>query len=221
MKLVLFDFDGTIADSLPLMVETFRELSRGHRHIHPLLDLANTDTPILDHPTVLILRQKGLKAAISSLKLNKLQISLIYLRVISRFAKRIDRLQPVEGMADVLAELGQQYQLGIVTSNRQSSVQRFLRQHQLEHFQIIKSQPNLFGKAATLSQVIKQQGFDLPNVVYVGDEVRDIEAAQQAGIASIGVSWGLNSYDLLAWNDPTAVIERPDQLPQAIIAALD
>lgn len=215
-KLVLFDFDGTIADSLPLMVEVFRELSASHRHIHPLLDIANTDQPILDHPTVIILRQQGLKQAMSSLKLNKIQFAFIYYRALRRLSKSIHKLKPIQGMPEIISTLSQDYSLGIVTSNRRSNVKKFLSQHQLEHFPIIQSQPNLYGKAHTLISVIKKHGFSLENVVYVGDEVRDIEAAQRAGIASIAVTWGLNDFNLLAWNDPTAIVENPQQLPQAI-----
>lgn len=215
-QLVLFDFDGTIADSLPIMVELFRDLAKDHKHIHPLLDIANADQPLLEHPTVDILRRQGLRPALSSLKLSKLQLLLIYLRAQRRFARYIDVLKPSPGIAQAIPLLQQQYTLGIITSNSRSNVQLFLDKHHLNYFNFIRSQRNLFAKSHTITKTIAQQGYALADVVYIGDEIRDIEAAQRAGIASIGVSWGLSNHDLLAWHDATAVVDHPDQLAAAI-----
>ncbi len=220
-QLVLFDFDGTIADSLPVMVEVFRELAKNHKHLHALLDIASTDAPLLDHPTVNILRRQGLMPAIKSLKLTKVQLMVIYLRAQRRFSGRVNQLKPCHGIDEALSQLSQEYTLGIVTSNSRSTVQAFLDRHDLNYFDVIKSQRNLFAKSGTISQLIRSQGYQVSDVVYVGDEVRDIEAAQKSGIASIGVAWGLNHRDLLAWHDATMVIDHPDQLAAAVAKVLE
>jgi phosphoglycolate phosphatase-like HAD superfamily hydrolase len=49
-------------------------------------------------------------------------------------------------------------------------------------------------------------------VLDVGDEVRDIETARQAGVAVAAVTWGFNSRELLARHAPDYLVERPEPI---------
>ena len=48
----------------------------------------------------------------------------------------------------------------------------------------------MFGKAAKLRQVVRQSAVPPQHAIYVGDEIRDAEAAGKAGIAFGAVLWG-------------------------------
>jgi phosphoglycolate phosphatase-like HAD superfamily hydrolase len=54
------------------------------------------------------------------------------------------------------------------------------------------------------------------DVVYVGDEVRDIEAGRQAGVAVAAMTWGFNDRALLARHCPDYLVERPEELLQLL-----
>ena len=47
---------------------------------------------------------------------------------------------------------------------------------------------------------------------YIGDEVRDIEAAKEAGINSVAVTWGFSDLAQLKKAKPFALITKPEQL---------
>jgi phosphoglycolate phosphatase len=77
-----------------------------------------------------------------------------------------------------------------VTSNSVSSVEAVLtHEGLLPFFDRIHSEPSVFGKARTLSKMIRKYAVEPGTAWYVGDEVRDVEAAHEAGLQSVAVSW--------------------------------
>jgi len=64
---------------------------------------------------------------------------------------------------------------------------------------------SLFGKARKFRRVLRQAGVAAADAISIGDEIRDIEAARTAGVASGAVAWG--------YADPAALADaRPDHM---------
>jgi len=82
----------------------------------------------------------------------------------------------------------------------------------MDYFDFIYSDGSLFGKGKILKRVLKKYEFFKRNVVYVGDEVRDIDAAREAGIKIVSVSWGFNSKEVLGSNKPNYIVDTPAEL---------
>ena len=59
-----------------------------------------------------------------------------------------------------------------------------------------------------------KQALHPSNVLYVGDEVRDIEAAKKAGIRIAAVTWGYNSKKALEAYKPDYLVTKPEELLQ-------
>jgi phosphoglycolate phosphatase-like HAD superfamily hydrolase len=70
----------------------------------------------------------------------------------------------------------------------------------------------LLGKQRGLRRVLRQTALAAHDVLYIGDEVRDITAAQDVGLDVAAVTWGVNSRSLLAQHSPSQLIDRPEQL---------
>jgi phosphoglycolate phosphatase len=49
-------------------------------------------------------------------------------------------------------------------------------------------------------------------VMYIGDEVRDIDAAKKAEVAAVSVTWGYNTEEVLTKNNPKIIIKTPSEL---------
>jgi len=49
-------------------------------------------------------------------------------------------------------------------------------------------------------------------VAYVGDEVRDVEAAREVGVTSIAVSWGYAERAALTALEPSYLVNEPLEL---------
>lgn len=66
----------------------------------------------------------------------------------------------------------------------------------------------MFGKSAPLLKLKTK----IKDLVYIGDEVRDIEAAKKAGILSVGVSWGFQTEVAMKKASPDHLFNKPQEL---------
>ena len=62
-------------------------------------------------------------------------------------------------------------------------------------------------------------GVDAGSAISIGDEVRDIEAARAAGIASGAVTWGYAAAEALRAHDPEMMFETMDEIVPRLIGA--
>ena len=85
------------------------------------------------------------------------------------------------------------YPLQVLTTNAKDIVETFLKTNDINVFTEVTSERNLFGKSASLKKILKHMNKKPEEVIYIGDEVRDIEACKKVGIEIISVTWGLQS----------------------------
>ncbi len=70
--------------------------------------------------------------------------------------------------------------------------------------------PHLKPHPASLLHAAKELALDPAECVYLGDDLRDIQAARSAGMRCVAAGWGYGE-GLAAWN-ADAVLERPQDL---------
>jgi phosphoglycolate phosphatase len=103
--------------------------------------------------------------------------------------------------------------LGILSSNTPENIQICLRVNGVaDLFEFTAGCFKLLGKARGLKRVIKQEKLHKREVLYIGDELRDVAAAQKAGIDVAAVGWGLNDWPTLARAEPTHQVAIPEEL---------
>lgn len=201
MAVLMFDFDGTLADSLGAIVAITNRLAPefGYRPTAP------EDLAALKH---LPPRQVIWQSQISVLK-----IPALLRRVRRELRQHMAEVPLCAGLHPVLRDLCQHHTLCILTSNAPENVRPFLAAHGLtDCFGEITGGGTLFGKARLMRRVLADQGWDPSGVIYVGDEVRDIEAAHTVGMPVVAVTWGFNSRELLASAHPTWLVDHPEEL---------
>ncbi|MGK7944903.1 MAG: HAD hydrolase-like protein [Microcystaceae cyanobacterium] len=206
LKVIIFDFDGTIADTYDIFVEIVNELS-GEFGYDPV---AQRDLERLKH---LSSREIIKEANISLIK-----IPFILKRVKSELRERSDKLTPIQGIQDCLLGLKEQgYHLGILTSNIKENVVAFLDNNQLnDTFDFIYSGTTLFGKHKVINRIIKHHHLSPKEVMYVGDETRDIQSAQKSQVLMTAVGWGFNSPQVLTKYHPDFIINQPYELLEVV-----
>ncbi|HAC62828.1 MAG TPA: carotenoid oxygenase [Cyanothece sp. UBA12306] len=206
IKVIVFDFDGTLADSY----NTFVEIANGLSEEFGYKPINLEEQQQLKH---LSARDIIKQSAISPFK-----IPFILRRVKYELNNKIHELKPINQIPDYLQELKKQgYLLGIVTSNIEKNVIAFLENNQLtDLFDFIHSEIALFGKHKVINKLIKKSQFSKNEVIYVGDETRDIYSAKKSQIKVIAVSWGFNSPEILAQYQPDFLIYQPQELIQVI-----
>lgn len=204
MKAIIFDFDGTLADSFKLVVEITQGLT--HR-TEPISDLE-----------IARLRQLRLLNVAKELGLSRWRWPLLIIRGRRLMARRIGEVQPFAGIEAVVAALsGDHYRLFVMSSNSTRNVQAFLVQHGLSsYFTHIYGGVGLFGKSRALRKILHRNHLKPEDVIYVGDEPRDIEACKHVGVPCVAVAWGFNTPELLAEHAPMVVVRTSSQLRKVL-----
>ncbi len=206
MKTIIFDFDGTIADTLLLTVRIANQLA------------AEYGFKKITGKDILRLRDKTYTDIFKELR--ALGISLLRLPFIlkegkDRMTKQIAFCKPFARLPETLMFLKKEgFRLGIITSNLKKNVELFLQKNNLRVFDFIYCDNSAFllGKGNKLKKLIEKNRWRHDEVIYVGDEVRDIEAAKEAGIKIISVGWGFNSKEILEKQKPDFFINKPEEL---------
>ena len=198
-RTLVFDFDGTIADTLG-------ETRRIFNQIAPDYGIRQVEETELEH-----LRHLSLKQLLDHLDIPKRRVPALISRGTGLMRGNITRLQMIVGMTEVLIELRRHvHSFGILTSNATANVELFLRTHGLrDQFDFISSTSKLTGKSKHLKAIRKTFSLRSEELLYIGDEIRDIKASQKAGIPIAAVTWGFNSRESLAAESPDYLFEQP------------
>jgi phosphoglycolate phosphatase len=195
---IIFDFDGTIADSMELAIEIFYEVT-GHERI-------------TDPAYIARLRSLPLLKVAKEAKVAPHHIPRLLLKGRTLMHQRIDELKTFPNMQDVLRQLHDDgNQLLVMSSNSQQNVEHFLRVQQIgQYFDAVYGGVGLFSKTRALRKIMRHNKLEAAHCYYVGDEMRDIHAANKAHIRAIAVAWGYNDVSALRKEHPFAVAEKSE-----------
>jgi len=200
-RTLIFDFDGTLANTLEESRRIFNQLGQdyGMREVLP------EELPDLRH--------MSLKELLQHLNIPKHRVPSLIARGTSLMRGNIANLPLIEGIGEVIPQLrAKADSFGILTSNASTNVDLFLRAHGLRsHFDFISSTSKLTGKAKHLRAIRKTFSLKSQEMLYVGDEIRDIKASKKAGIPVAAVTWGFNSPEVLAAENPEHLIHQPNE----------
>ncbi len=204
MKTIIFDFDGTIANSFDFVLD-FLVLKAKRK---PLVELATRN----------VYRNISMLAIARNLDIPWYRMPLVFLNGRKEMARALATVQPVGGMLSVIKKLHSDgYTLFIVSTNSKATINSFLDRHDIsDHFSGVMGGVGLFGKAPALKRLVRAHKIDARNCIYVGDETRDVEASTSVGMESIAVTWGFASEDFLAHVKPTAIVHSAPELLKAL-----
>ncbi len=207
-KTLVFDFDGTIADTLG-------ETRRIFNTIAPDYGIRQVAEHELDH-----LRHLSLKELLSHLNIPKRRVPALIARGTGMMRSNITELRLIDGMPEVLMELRKHVRsFGILTSNATANVDAFLRAHGLrDEFDFISSTSKLTGKSKHLKAIRKTFTMRPEELLYIGDELRDVKASQKACIPIAAVTWGFNSREALAAAKPDYLFDKPEDFLRLLSA---
>lgn len=194
-SIILFDFDGTIADTISVGLEIIN--SHADRFGYKRLDgELNTHLSAMQLVKLAEVKFWKLPYLIYQLK-NKL----------SEQADEIQLLPEAKNLIQKVKDAG--FDLGILTSNSMKTVSAFLKKYELDSFfSFIKTDVFIFGKKKALAKTKKLLN---KNIIYIGDELRDIEACRKTNTPVVSVSWGMNSYESLEAHNKGLVAVNADE----------
>ncbi|HEY9741482.1 MAG TPA: HAD hydrolase-like protein [Coleofasciculaceae cyanobacterium] len=202
VKVIMFDFDGTLADTLDTLVTITNRLALefGYKPTAPeeLAQIRNLSS-----------REIVMQSGISIFK-----IPFLLKKIKGNLHNEIQYLNSIPGIKEALIQLKYEGNiLGILTSNSEENVRIFLNKQGMEElFSFVYSETTLFSKHKIIRKFMKENYLSSEEIVYVGDETRDIESSKKIPIKVIAVSWGFNSREVLAKHKPDFLIHKPSEL---------
>lgn len=200
-KVIIFDFDGTIADSFPIVVDVINEFAE------------QKGLEKFSEQRIAELRDLTASQIFSSLNISKIEMLFFVKKFKKKVNEKISSIKTIKDITLNIHELKKEgNKLGIVTSNSTKNVKEFLKNNNADIFDFIYSDAGVFGKDKILKRLLGKCDIKTEDVLYIGDEVRDIEAAKKAGIKIVAVSWGYNSRKILIENNPDYIIDSPNEL---------
>lgn len=202
MSVVLFDFDGTIADSIETSIRVINQLAKEFAY------------PPIDVEEVKRLQNLSSREIIKQTEISIFKLPFLLRRFMVEMRQEVQQIDVIPGMKETLQTLkARGNYLGIVSTNSEENVRSFLKTQQLDElFNVVVCSSQPFGKSRLIKRILRQNQLDPRSVFYVGDETRDIEAAKKSGVSAIAVTWGFNSSQVLAAHQPDFLVQTPDQL---------
>jgi phosphoglycolate phosphatase-like HAD superfamily hydrolase len=204
-RVAVFDFDGTIADTFPLVLRLFTE----HRTSKGLS--APSDADIHE------LRSVDSRKVFEKLNIPRWKVPFA-IAIMRRKLRQVEHeIQPFHGVREILEQIVRRgWQLYVLSSNSTSTIRTFFRHHKLPQPREVAGGINFFGKEPRLRKLLAKHGLDCGKVVLIGDETRDLHVGAVCGCRTIGVTWGFNLKEVLASARPDALASTPDELADAL-----
>lgn len=185
-KLVIFDFDGTLADSFAVLLEIWEIAAKRHG----FKSFSRSDLERL--------RGRSAREIIAEAGLPwwKLPFVTRHMRVLMR--ERIDKVRLFDGVETILKTLKSEgLKIAIVTSNSRENVERVLGAEGIAFIDHLGCGASIFGKKPKTRSAIKAFSVSSKEVLCVGDEIRDAEVAKELGLDFAAVSWGYTNPEYL------------------------
>jgi phosphoglycolate phosphatase len=200
-QLIIFDFDGTLADSFGWFLDVADQVADRYRFKR----FDRTDMEGL----------RGMDAR-QLLKLHQVpfwKVPFIVRHARDLMKQDIARITLFPGIGAALDHLSAGgTHLAVVSSNARTNVQTVLGPQLSPRFHALECGVSMFGKAARLRAVCRRLGVRPAQALFVGDEIRDATAARSAGIAFGAVAWGYSRLAALQAQVPALVFHQVDDL---------
>lgn len=206
-KVVIFDFDGTLADTAPLIVNIYNKLAKkkGWKIVRKK-----------DLPT---LRQGGIWDAQRWAGVRLWQLPYLIMDGRTLFKLKAGTVKLFDGIPELIADLNENgYSVYILSRNKPEVVNLVLQKYGVsKNVVVLKSTSFFGGKHKAIRALIAQEGYDRHQMWMVGDETRDIEAARKAKVRSIAVTWGLQDEAMLKLYNPTKLAHTPQDIRSSLL----
>lgn len=197
-RMALFDSDGTLANTLPWVSAAYNQLAAKYGFVPVGLN---------DH---LALQHLTIPEMLRRTKVPAWRLPALVNGMRRLMAEHVHEFELFDGISDALQALSRAGMiLGVVSSNSEDNVRAILGPANTALFQHFACSASIFGKTRKLRTVLRASGIPAQDTLYLGDEVRDAEAARAAGVNYGAVGWGLHSLEILRAQSPAEFFARP------------
>lgn len=202
---VMFDFDGTLADSVRWFGSVFNSVA------------AKYNFRQLSDAEMHAMRGNDAQTILREIGVSKIKLPFIAKHIRDLMNRDIQQIKLFAGIPELLQTLHEHaIKLGVVSSNSLANVKTVLgdQAHVIDFYEC---GVDMLGKHHKLQQGLKHSGNAAHETLYVGDEIRDSDAARHAQIDFAAVAWGYTLPEALQAQHPVALCHSVDELQSVIL----
>lgn len=186
-RLVIFDFDGTLADSQPWFESVLNNV--GERYGLRRVEVSERE----------YIRRMDAREFMAHLGVSPWKVPFIARHMRALKTESRDAIPLFSGVADLLGELTHAgVKLAIVSSDTEANVRAILGPRNAALVGDFACSASLLGKPAKFRRVLRRAGIAAREALAIGDEIRDAQAARATGLDFAAVGWGYAAPDALA-----------------------
>ncbi|MFK5707811.1 HAD-IA family hydrolase [Lysinibacillus boronitolerans] len=205
MKHIIFDFDGTLADSTAVFASAWNTLAQKYKFKG--IELKEIDT----------LKKLSISERSKLFDFPMYKLPMILPQFYKLYRQSLNDVHLFEGMKEVLIEIDKRgYKILIISSNSKENILEFLKMNGIHCVADVLCSNRIFGKDKVMKKFLKEANVDSSNVVYIGDEQRDIVACKKAGIPIIWVEWGYDAKEVVQNDEPEYSVSTPQEILEII-----
>ncbi len=178
IKVVIFDFDGVLVESVDIKTAAFAELFRkeGESVLKKIVDYHIANTGVSRYEKFRYIYRKILEKDLSEKEFN-----VLCDRFASLVVKSVVKAPYVKGAYQFLSRNREKYRFFVTSATPQNEVEAIIKERGIEgFFSAIYGAPT--KKRDAVKQVLIEEGVDASNAIYVGDALSDYEAARESNI---------------------------------------
>jgi len=201
MKYIIFDFDGTLADSTAVFASAWNTIAQKYKfkgielkEIEALKKLSIAErSKLFDFPMY--------------------KLPMILPQFYRLYRQSLNDVHLYDGMKEVLLEIDKRgYKILIISSNSQENILEFLKMNGIHCVSDVLCSNRIFGKDKVIKKFLKDSSITSSEVLYIGDEQRDIVACKKAGVPIIWVGWGYDAIEVVKHEEPDYKVAKPQEI---------
>lgn len=206
IKHVVFDFDGTIANTKPLIPEIINEV------------LQQFNKPALSKDELSRFMNMHWKDAVKEYGIKWRHLPKYALTAQKKMQHKLDDVSLFDNMKELIEHLSKNYTTNIISLNSKENIKYVIDKHNINAIENVFSTRGKVTKKKILKKYMKQFNIDKHEMLYVGDELGDIEACKKHKIKVVAVTWGIDNREVLSSGNPDYIVDCPSDIA-GIVAA--
>lgn len=201
MKHIIFDFDGTLADSTAVFASAWNIIARKYQYREIRLEELDS------------LKKLSIAERSKLFNFPLYKLPTILPQFYRYYRQSLQDVILIDGMKNVLKEIEEQgYTIAIISSNSKDNILAFLKMNGIENVSQVLCSNRIFGKDKVIKKYLKESNLQTSDVLYIGDEHRDIVACKKVGIQIIWVGWGYDSIEVVQSENPDYKVFSPAEI---------
>lgn len=201
MKYIIFDFDGTLADSTAVLASAWNTIAQKYKFKG--IELKEIES----------LKKISIAERSKLFDFPMYKLPMILPQFYRLYRQSLNDVHLYNGMKDVLMEIDKRgYKILIISSNSQENILEFLNMNGIHCVSNVLCSNRIFGKDKVIKKFLKDSNITPSEVIYIGDEQRDIVACKKVGVPIIWVGWGYDAIEVVQQEEPEYKVATPQEI---------